>query len=300
MTEFKVGDKVRVVNVAGIEFGELHYYDGFETEVAYTSCDGDVYLLNAEGEKGVYINKREIANGVIELIEPKPTKKQRIAALEETVATLTEQLQALQQQVNERFEPSTVFGAVDGDTAALTKAIEETTAKTPNELRAEIIEKAKVFIDEASKRNYPLNQGFVPSVWFSDIDGYYITHQIKFVVNEDKRTVAALIELTDEKVIERKGITKCMPSDVFNEHIGKAIALGRALGLDVSEFENAVQPNVAVGQIVSSLYEFNLEENGTIGTVERLTEDGYPYHNSGWSSHYKIINDTNAQYGGVE
>ena len=297
MTEFKAGDKVRVVNVAGIEFGELHYYDGLETEVTYTSCDGDVYLLNAEGEKGVYINRHEIANGVIELIEPKPTKKQRIAALEKTVASLTEQLQALQQQVNERFEPSTVVVEADGDTAALAKAIEETSVKTANELRAEVIEWAKEFVESSVERgrNIYALKGDVGNETYKE---YF--YAIEFFTKENK--VTALVTRTNregEKIKrhpDHVGRAKCMPGDVFNEHIGKAIALGRALGLDVSEFENAVHPTAAVGQIVSSLYEFNLEENGTIGTVERLTEDGFPYHNNGWSSHYKIINDTNAQY----
>lgn len=33
-----------------------------------------------------------------------------------------------------------------------------------------------------------------------------------------------------------EGIARCNPQDTFNEHIGKAIALGRAMGVDVGEF----------------------------------------------------------------
>ncbi|MFK4304331.1 hypothetical protein ABH892_004471 [Paenibacillus sp. RC254] len=57
---------------------------------------------------------------------------------------------------------------------------------------------------------------------------------IRFVVSRDKRTVAALAEWAcfPGEVCER-GTAKCAPGDVFNAHIGKAIALYRALGLEV-------------------------------------------------------------------
>lgn len=54
---------------------------------------------------------------------------------------------------------------------------------------------------------------------------------VDFVVNDWKRTVAALIKV-EGKVVAR-GIAKAHPDDHFNQHIGKAIAIRRALNLDI-------------------------------------------------------------------
>lgn len=300
MTKFKVGDKVRVVYVGGIEFGENHYYDGFETEVAYISCDGDVNLLNTEGEIGVLIDSVELKKGVIELIEPKPTKKQRITALEKTVASLTEQLQALQQQVNERFEPSTVVVAADDDTASLAKAIEETSIKTANELRAEVIEKAKMFVESAIERGYDSNtpKGDAGNETYKS---HFYT--IEFFTKENE--VVALVTRTGKYGLNIKSQpdhvarAKCMSGDVFNEHIGKAIALGRALGLDVSEFENAVQPtDFVVGHCIY----WNFGDYEDVFEVYEIKGSRLYGKDGLWvrGRESTIINDTNAQYGGVE
>ncbi|WP_162988277.1 hypothetical protein [Brevibacillus laterosporus] len=74
-----------------------------------------------------------------------------------------------------------------------------------------------------------------------------------FIVNREKRTVVCLLRggVTPERIYGR-GIAKCSPDDCFNVHIGKAIALRRALGLDVpSEYLNAPLPTeVRVGDVV--------------------------------------------------
>lgn len=75
---------------------------------------------------------------------------------------------------------------------------------------------------------------------------------VDFVVNSEKRTVVALVKGRNTLELFEKGIAKCAPNDVFNAHIGKAIALRRALGLDVpAEYLNAPQPEKArVGDVV--------------------------------------------------
>lgn len=71
----------------------------------------------------------------------------------------------------------------------------------------------------------------------------YWSWNIRFVINAEKRTVVALRETPwNDQVI--RGIAKCSPDEVFNEDIGKAIALGRLLRKDVPEkFLNAPQPS---------------------------------------------------------
>lgn len=149
---------------------------------------------------------------------------------------------------------------------------------TPNQQRAEIIENAKKFVEE--------NQ-----------DDYFHVE-----VDDEKRTVFTWKLITEGKIYKAMtGLASCHSDDVFNEHIGKAIALGRALGLDVSEFEQAVQPTVALGQKIFTLgylEEFKFVDNEKwVLEVNGINEDGHPTHDNGtFTTHYKIINDTNAKY----
>jgi hypothetical protein len=107
------------------------------------------------------------------------------------------------------------------------------TAKTPQQLRDEIVEKAK-----------------------ADIERLLSSQRVKssFVINKEKRTIVALVPDAFRYPIKirSRGIAKCDPTDCFNVHIGKAIALRRALGLEVpTEYLNAPQPTeVRVGDVV--------------------------------------------------
>ncbi|QIG62582.1 hypothetical protein [Sporosarcina phage Lietuvens] len=112
--------------------------------------------------------------------------------------------------------------------------------KAPNEKRADIIAKAKAFVAEHTPIAYVGKAPLTKEV--GEV-------RIKFVVNAEKRTVVAIPELAHVKnavVHYAKAVAKCDPSDVFNADIGRAIALGRALGKDVMEFEQAGQPTEVV------------------------------------------------------
>jgi hypothetical protein len=75
-------------------------------------------------------------------------------------------------------------------------------------------------------------------------------YKVDFHVNEKKRAVTAVVETTSSDgskpsygVQRVVGVAKCDPNDCFNEFIGKAIALHRALGIEVpEELLNAPQP----------------------------------------------------------
>lgn len=77
---------------------------------------------------------------------------------------------------------------------------------------------------------------------------------VNFEVNREKRTVVCYIthKYEGKTYTGYRGIAKCAPSDCFNAHIGKAIALRRALGLRVPRvYLNAPQPTeVRVGDVV--------------------------------------------------
>ncbi|CDN42054.1 hypothetical protein [Paenibacillus sp. P22] len=82
--------------------------------------------------------------------------------------------------------------------------------------------------------------------------GYSPVHYVEYVINREKRTVVALIRRLRDKSVYYKGIAKCAPDDVFNAHIGRAISLRRALGLEVpAEYTSAPQPTEPrVGDII--------------------------------------------------
>lgn len=125
--------------------------------------------------------------------------------------------------------------------------------RSPQQIRDEIVERAKADVKALLSRNYPAFEGFRPSVWFTDKGGVCITDKCEFIVNREKRTVVALIKLVDGSRVERKGVAKCALNDVFNVWIGKAIALRRALGLEVpAEYLSVPNPTeVRVGDVVT-------------------------------------------------
>lgn len=115
--------------------------------------------------------------------------------------------------------------------------------KTPQQIRDEIVERAKKDVSYFTRCTEVLGNK-------RGINYRY--HSEEFIVNKEKRTVVALLKGIISGKIRAKGIAKCAPSDCFNVHIGKAIALRRALGLDVpSEYYNAPNPTeVRIGDTV--------------------------------------------------
>lgn len=105
--------------------------------------------------------------------------------------------------------------------------------KSPQQRRDEIVEQAKRDV-ESLKNEYQLSEKEVAFSMYKREVRAYITH------------------LFSGKELTR-GIAKCAPNDCFNVHIGKAIALRRALGLEVpAEYLNAPQPTeVRVGDVVT-------------------------------------------------
>lgn len=124
--------------------------------------------------------------------------------------------------------------------------------KSAQKIRDEIVERAKADVSDPHKfagtpiareglRFWPHGSGFV-------------THAVEYVVSRDKRTVVALvIETYGGRKIVARGIAKCAPGEVFNSALGKAIALYRALGLEVpAEYLTCPQPEtVRVGDVVN-------------------------------------------------
>src|SRR5690625_7897972 len=152
--------------------------------------------------------------------------------------------------------------------------------ETRQQKRDRIIEKAKKDIEE-------LKDG-----------GMYDRHTYactaEYIVNKDKRTVVAILRGFRTGKVRARGIAKCAPNDCFNVHIGKAIALRRALGLEVpDEYLNAPHPTrVRKGDIVESTihgkdHVFKVE----VGSGEKPIA-GKPHADAIYVKRAKIIDDS--------
>ncbi|KIL30439.1 hypothetical protein [Bacillus subtilis] len=149
--------------------------------------------------------------------------------------------------------------------------------------RDEIVEQAKADIQNLKYRTF-----------YGELRYLYrsIVCNVEFVINKKKSTVVALLKSVGRGTVKSKGIAKAAPSDCFNVHIGKAIALRRALGIPLpDEYLNAPQPTeVRVGDVVSNPPEWT-------GAV--IADDGWPPLSGGWiqlkdarKNELKIIDDS--------
>lgn len=310
-TTYKVGDKVKVV-AASHGWGGVS--KGDEGVIARINDNGSYEAkIPSFDEKITWTGAEEC----FELISPKPTKNQRITTLEQTVADLQSEVEALKAAQKIAIKTPTMTDKADVDIAkiveSLAKATKKHTSKSPNEQasanekRKAIIDEAKAFVEELSDIIREAHKQETKFGRLNDV-GYTFVLKPEFHINDKKRAVTVLMKgaNVDGGKIYAKGIAKCNPSDVFNEHIGKAIALGRALGLDVSKFEKVAQPSeVVVGQVVKGREETGHSdfEASVTGMFPSANDWGHgtAFHHSGglgWlgEKQVHIIDDTEAKY----
>lgn len=295
MTQFKVGDKVKYVS------GPENYYTIGKVYEVLETVEDYYRISDNKGNRHSWTN---VTHDRFELVESKPTKKQRIATLEQKVEAMQAEIEALKatQSIGKTAE-------------AIVKAIEKHTPKSANEKRKAIIDEAKAFVEDITDRMRKYGHGNTlggHGKITTEARGYIL--RANFVVNPEKRTVVALVIpfYMDDKDVKSKGIAKCAPDDVFNADIGKAIALGRALGLDaeqISKFEKAEQPSeVVYGMVVRGTGNgfYSASRTFTING-EKRKYDAFYYEeakqygggDNDWISRNQIgviLDDTEAQY----
>lgn len=172
-------------------------------------------------------------------------------------------------------------------------------ALSPQEIRDEIVERAKADVKALSVARVD----YVPALsglraGFNMGPGQDV---VKFEVNPAKRTVVALLYTQPDEYMWARGIAKCAPGETFNAHIGRAIALRRALGLAVpAEYLDAPGPTeVRVGDVITfgsvggrgTLYEVLTLSPG--GENLRIIADKYAYM-VGEGAHGGDLNDGQA------
>lgn len=163
--------------------------------------------------------------------------------------------------------------------------------ETAQEQRDKIVERAKAdienFKEDVDSLYYQGEAYVVPEEFLLEgHTGADAACAAEFIVNKKKRTIVALMRDATSRTLYARGIAKCMPDDCFNTHIGRAIALRRALGEEVpEEYLNAPQPTeVRVGDVVKAESDHAVCNNWGNGKVKRLerpcsnrgyyTEDG--------------------------
>jgi hypothetical protein len=220
-----------------------------------STCSNEVNVL-ARGDHGsdgtkIYVcqtvggSKFLIAEGGIKLIEPKRTF--------EGVST-----DDLYKEIERRAFEAGFKAGVSSTTKhsdAPTRAIKS---------RADIVEQAKRDVGElegkmlSSRLNYEGNETF-----------RHLATKVSFEVNNGKRAITALVKGNRNSKLFEVGVARCDPNDCFNEYIGKAIALRRALGLDVpSDYLDAPQPD---GFVFGDIVAFN--RTGGDRAVRTVKED---------------------------
>ncbi|NTU28353.1 hypothetical protein HPX95_19645 [Bacillus tequilensis] len=126
-----------------------------------------------------------------------------------------------------------------------------------------------------------------------------MNYNVEFITDSRERKVTALVTRRHDKKPRHVGRAKAAPSDCFNVHIGKAIALRRALGLAVpDEYLNAPQPTeVRVGDVV--------EGHAVKNTALVISDDAWPPISGAWvplkyarQYKFRIIDDSREEVGG--
>lgn len=300
--KFKVGDKVRILDVDSIFCGRGHWNNGDVVKCVghYGNNRTPRFESMKLAHEELIIIPREFH--AIELVEsaPKaPTKKQRITKLEDLVDKQAVEIEELKKRLD-KLEFNKVSHAtketsqeIGEELKTLSKRI-ESEHLTSNQQRAKIIEEAKKFVTETIESA----GDSLGHIVIEDKRGFSICRycEIRFEVNAEKRTVVALVISVGDGTVLGRSIVKCHVDDVFNEHIGKAITVGRLFNKDVSKFENAVQPDEFVVEMeVVWFDDYNKPYHRTVERVEkgtvRFTNDNFMPKDE-----LTILDDTNAQY----
>jgi len=246
----KVGERILIANSCDRRYRNGSIGVAKEERIGGVFVDnigeGNIFVYHEEYE--VIVDETEADNvGIIEKLQVELSQtKDELEALKKRVDELE-----TKQRVRKSFAE---YREIKAKKMSLEESHEDLlrifTEKKQQQRRDEIIEKAKRDIDELKVTHHPT------LLQFYNV-GKYVKYECnaEFIVNKEKRTVVCLmreIQYDNKGKVVSKGIAKCAPDDCFNVHLGKVIALYKALGLEVpDEYQNAPQPTeVRVGDIV--------------------------------------------------
>src|SRR5690554_5508771 len=291
---FKVGDKVRILDASKIDGGSDYWKDGDVYEVVNEDRQ-DIYVVAPGSLNGYWYVTKGTETPYIEKVSDKPTKNQRIAALEQAQVSLEQQVETLLRRV-EALENGTSY------THTPRLSVKEVEPVSANQARKAIIDEAKAFVEKVTEHIGRHHSREIKGYGrLNDVGNEWILCPY-FEVKSEKREVTVVLKTRTHGKLQSKGIAKCAPDDVFNADIGKAIALGRALGLDVTRFEQAVQPTeLVIGMVVEDIDDDFPIAHGKVAEIEPKDCQGQRGYRTdkgfyAYLTHAKILDDTEAQY----
>jgi|SRR5690554_3945201 len=288
MAKFKVGDKVRVL--------EEHFMFGIGEIVTVSKVNSQGYIhtvlncprVDKDGMRWSIGDPVVIRSNKVELVSDKPTENQRIATLEQQAETLLRRVEALEKGTSYTHTPRL--------------SVKEVEPVSANQKRKAIIDEAKAFVEKVTEHIGRHHSREIKGYGrLNDVGNEWILYPY-FEVKSEKREVTVVLKTRTHGKLQSKGIAKCAPDDVFNADIGKAIALGRALGLDVTRFEQAVQPTeLVIGMVVEDIDDDFPIAHGKVAEIEPKDCQGQRGYRTdkgfyAYLTHAKILDDTEAQY----
>ncbi|UNH58424.1 hypothetical protein OEJ84_23090 (plasmid) [Bacillus subtilis] len=267
----KVGDKVLITNKRGrcVEYknGDVLSVKNSFTHASEIEEVNSELILHNEYEVVVYMEeakkeKKEIENPLLHKVFHKAhLKNMDNKELRDLVTDIFDEISTRafyegfkQGQFDEKMESlddeeeSPVIVITDED---IEWAIKEARKDRVQERRNKIVEQAKADVKRLVHNGYD-GEGCWGSVGNETYRKF--SYSVEFITDSNKRKVTALIRRTSDIHPRHIGRAKALPEDCFNVHIGKAIALRRALGLEVpEEYLNAPQPTeVHVGDVITA------------------------------------------------
>ena len=348
MTNFKVGDKVRILNVDAIALGHRYWKNGDVTEVV-SILFGNPQLKRTVGdEHGASGDRLHIDVGefhAIELVKEdvnmakqyrtekrKARKGERILITyagpineqdyaEGDVFTVTEtdvisrgdvHVSGLETYIDyyeyEVIVEKTATTTLETRVTELEAEVEALKAqlavsepkpkqvvakKTPNQRRADVIERARAFVADLEGRAISDTSNRDGNTLFN-----HRTTRLTFHVNAEKGVVTALAHGKHGGELFDKAFARCAPGDVFNADIGKAIAAGRLYGVEVpADFLDAPKPTeFAKGQFVYGTIPQRKYTITEIDGDKALTRPGTFYRLDRDFKTVNVLDDTDAVY----
>lgn len=284
---YKNGDVANVIN------------DRVFVQIPHNDRIGYVALLESEYVVLEPVESAKSAAPTAQILSAQPPLDQAAA----NISALTAKVQALESRVaalEKANQPVKVAEGPADDTPPSFAGMPR--AKSLQQIRDEIVERAKADVKALETTridNVPLRNGWTAT--FNLCPGQDF---VRFEINLNKRTVVALL-LTRDGHVWARGIAKAAPNDVFNAHIGRAISLYRALGLEVpAEYLNVPNPEEPrVGDVIIGTI------SGVKAVVHRVGNEDAPGNRSGWvygqyedgdalsTPDFKIIDDSREEVG---
>jgi hypothetical protein len=275
-----VGERVIVTNKRRdcFELGAV-----YEVEALNRSWGYDAYSVGED-----YVLRREDSRVIVPVATaassaPTPDIAQQLEGLTDAVAKITLQLKVAREDIvlieeGVRGELAELKRAIAVKPDVIAGDIRERFAPKPTPLSREtIVERAKADIEAVKEpwTGYDKSPQYIVKAKICDVE---------FNVNRSERTVVAIMRWRYNNSVVTRGIAKCAPDDCFNAHIGRAISLRRALGLEVpSEYYSAPQPTEAhVGDIVEFTELVGLTHSFRVESVESDRLRGHVYGISGF------------------